>query len=244
MADCLRIADWHVCTREELVAYFDASDAAETKREMLAVRTHLRPVDVYSYLRARFGKPNGFQTVLRRDDSDNLIHWDYLLRVDECHVYFSATSRETHIAVDDKMTDEQWKELIVALKLDFGTRHLAKAAIMDTFEKFAVFPNKFMALASLCADLHEQIVNAPDLGKLSAVTPGKENSEEFRALSKAITERGSKLWGDALKLRLLTPIMAEAYINMLILTFCRSEVRDDAARYEAVIRERILTNPH
>ena len=35
---------------------------------------------------------------------------------------------------------------------------------------------------------------------------------------------------------MLTPIMAEAFINMVILVFCKDEVRNDAIRYEAFIR--------
>ncbi|MER8447386.1 hypothetical protein NKH52_29875 [Mesorhizobium sp. M1066] len=38
---------------------------------ILAVRSRLRPVDIYCYLKARFGEPNGFQDFLRKDDSDN-----------------------------------------------------------------------------------------------------------------------------------------------------------------------------
>jgi hypothetical protein len=47
---------------------------------MLAVRSSLSPVDVYCYLKARFGEPNGFQNFLRKDDSDNWIHWDFNLK--------------------------------------------------------------------------------------------------------------------------------------------------------------------
>jgi hypothetical protein len=32
------------------------------------------------------------------------------------------------------------------------------------------------------------------------------------------------------------PIMAEAYINMLILTFCRSAIRDGPALYNGFLR--------
>lgn len=43
------------------------------------VENQLSPADLYCYLHARFGPPNGFQNFLRKDDSDNLIHWDWTL---------------------------------------------------------------------------------------------------------------------------------------------------------------------
>jgi len=45
-------------------------------------RNELRPSDLFCYLGARFGKPNGFQNYLRSDSSDNLIHWEWALDLD------------------------------------------------------------------------------------------------------------------------------------------------------------------
>ena len=37
----------------------------------------ITPIDLYVYLKARFGRPNGIQTILRAPHSDNLFHWQY-----------------------------------------------------------------------------------------------------------------------------------------------------------------------
>ncbi len=42
-------------------------------------KNELKPSDLYCYLYAKFGPPNGIQNILRNDDSDNLIHWDWTL---------------------------------------------------------------------------------------------------------------------------------------------------------------------
>jgi hypothetical protein len=70
---CLDISSWRIATKEELRAFMDLDARARSKPSVLAVRHHLSPVDVYCYLKGRFGDPNGFQNFLRRDDSDNLI---------------------------------------------------------------------------------------------------------------------------------------------------------------------------
>jgi hypothetical protein len=44
------------------------------------LRNEIAPSDLYCYLSARFGAPNGLQNFLRKDDSDNLIHWEWCLR--------------------------------------------------------------------------------------------------------------------------------------------------------------------
>jgi hypothetical protein len=73
---CLDVQSWRAFTPEEHRHWMeDVLARAEKKRRrektsFLAVRQSLSPVDIYCYLKARFGEPNGFQTFLRRDDSD------------------------------------------------------------------------------------------------------------------------------------------------------------------------------
>lgn len=44
-----------------------------------SITNEIKPSDLYCYLYAKFGVPNGIQNILRSDDSDNLIHWDWTL---------------------------------------------------------------------------------------------------------------------------------------------------------------------
>src|SRR6266853_4132382 len=120
MPECLNIAEWRASTKDEVVQWIDP-DGKQPKgsRHLLVVRSQLRPVDVYCYLVGRFGEPNGFQNFLRRDDSDNWIHWDFNVKASDQDVYFAGTSRDIHIIVSENLTDEQWKELILAIKQDY-----------------------------------------------------------------------------------------------------------------------------
>jgi len=45
-------------------------------------------LDIYSYLKARFGAPNGFQMQLKKPNSDNLIHWNYTLTAGAARIDF------------------------------------------------------------------------------------------------------------------------------------------------------------
>ena len=206
---------------------------------MLIVRTHLRPVDVYAYLRARFGQPNGIQNFLRKDDSDNLVHWDYNLKAGDADIYISGKSRELTFILSEVLSDQQWRSLIVGLKLDFARVADAKGAMMRSFEKFAVFQNKFAVLADICADLHAGIVNSPPYRPYAPSARKHRTRKANERAGKNASQRANALYGDTIKLALLTPIMAEAFINMFILIFCRDEIRADSERYKAFVREKI-----
>jgi len=239
-------------TKAEMTAYLDRFSKESPKkskkarkkngysRRSLIVRTTLRPVDVYAYLRARFGTPNGIHNFFRVDSSDNWIHWDYNLRAADADLHISGTSRAVHMTTTEDLSDEQWKELIVALKADFANTGKAKSTMLRSFEKFVVFQNKFVALANLCAEHHEAIV---DSAAHSLALPKTMNSRrEMRRYHdniRAMNKRAFGLYTHCLSLRLLTPIMAEAFINMLILTFCKDTIREDKASFDQFVRAKI-----
>lgn len=231
---------WVPATAKELTAFYESRSSPQkpNRSGFLVVRTHLKPVDVYAYLRARFGMPNGVQNFLRKDDSDNWIHWDYNLKCGEVDVYVAGTSRDVHFIISERMRDLDWKGLILALKADFGRSGRAKSEMMRSFEKYVVFQNKFVTLADLCAEMHEAIIDMPPARTLPGITT-KYSLRRYGAQVRRLGKRAVDLYGNCLKLKLLTPIMAEAFFNMIILMFCKDEVRNDAVVYEAFIRSTI-----
>lgn len=54
-------------------------DKLPRKVEIWEFTNEIKPLDLYCYLYAKFGPPNGIQNFLRADDSDNLIHWEWTL---------------------------------------------------------------------------------------------------------------------------------------------------------------------
>lgn len=245
MAKSVDIASWRKASPKEMVGFYRSKGTGKRKKKkpirtgFLVVRSKLRPADIYAYLRARFGMPNGFQNLLRREDSDNWMHWDFNLKADDVDVYIAGTSRDIHFMIGEEMTDQYWKDLIVGLKADFGRLGREKSAMMRSFEKFVVFQNKYVTLADLCAEMHESITNMPPAQTALPEITTKRSLKKYEADLKRLSNRATDLYGDCLKLRLLTPIMAEAFINMVILVFCKNEVRNDPERYEEFIRSKL-----
>jgi hypothetical protein len=239
---CLDVVSWRIPSKEELRAFMNANAGSKKKRSVLAVRHHLSPVDVYCYLKARFGEPNGFQNFLRRDTSDNYIHWDYNLKAGDEDVYISGMSREIHLVVSEKLTDENWHDLILGIQADYKRVASQKSAVFKSLEQWVTFPNRFVQIAAVCADMHADIVsNIGGFQIWKSASGTKKKVREQHSILKRLTERASHVHRSCLQLSLLTPVLAEAFINMLILILCKPEIRENTRQFESFIRSQIDT---
>jgi hypothetical protein len=248
---CMDVEAWRLPTKEEMRATIDSRIARYTNRRtreksrlsVLAARQQLSPVDMYCYLRARFGKPNGFQTFLRRDDSDNLVHWDFELKAGTQTVYISGASREIHFVLSETLADEDWRNLILKIKADYKRVGKEKSKILKSLEKWVIFPNKFVAVARICGDLHAEITD--NIGGFHSFKPRsfttKAQSRQQMKNMRALAQRAANVHKACLELSLLTPVMREAFINMLVLILCKKEVRNNHRQFEAFIRSQIDT---
>jgi hypothetical protein len=239
---CLDVVSWRIPTKEELCAFMVADARSKRKRSVLAVRHHLSPVDVYCYLKARFGEPNGFQNFLRRDTSDNYIHWDYNLKAGDEDVYIYGMSREIHFVVSEKVTDENWRDLILGIKADYKRVASEKSGVFKSLAQWVTFPNRFVEIAAVCADMHTDIVdNIGGFQIWKSASGTKKKVREQHSILKRLTERASHVHRSCLQLSLLTPVLAEAFINMLILILCKPEIRENTRQFESFIRSQIDT---
>lgn len=122
-------------------------------------------------------------------------------------MYLAGPSREIQIVVSEKLTDSEWRDLIRAIKADFGRVAPEKSKMLRSFEKYFVFQNKFVSLAGLCADLHAEIVGAPPYER-PAFSADDEDVKPLEITK--VSERADKLFRASLLLRLVTPITVEA----------------------------------
>jgi hypothetical protein len=218
-APCVDVQSWRVPTKEEFLHYLKTrgprskGEPRRRKPSGLVVRHHLSPLDVYCYLKARFGEPNGFQNVLRQEGSDNWIHWDFLLKSGDDGVYICGMSREVHFLLSERMTDEQWRDLIEALKADYKRVGKEKGAILKAFERWVQFPNKFAEVADICAELHADIVDTIggfQIYKTSSFRTKKAVRDQEKVVQR-LTERSGKLYKSCIQLSLLTPARRGIY---------------------------------
>jgi hypothetical protein len=208
-------------------------------------RERICPVDIYCYLKARFGEPNGFQTRLaRKNTSDNLFHWDFNLKASDEVVYISGTNREVHLMVSEALSDEQWPQLVGKIKGDYARVSKEKSKVFKSLERWVIFSNKYIQTAELCAGIHKNILSHISVNSFSKIS--KISAVEFKSafldepkVRKAMVRRTTKIFQGCLELSLLTPILAEAFINMAILVLCKKEIRDNSRQFDAFIRSPI-----
>lgn len=250
--DTLDVLAWRAFTPNEIATHMKAVVAQSKSRDkehpifhsFLVFRKSFSPVDIYCYLKARFGQPLGMQTLLRKDTSDNLFHWDYNIKSHDAHVHISGTNREIHIMTSEKLDDTHWLELASCLKRDFSRVATKKKAVQDSLEKWVLFPNHYVEVAEVCATLHSSVlVLSKRLPSLRArafplFPPDSERDKQTKALKK-FGHVSQLLYAQSLELSLMTPVMAESFINMAILMLCKKDIRENARQFDAYIRSNI-----
>lgn len=117
---------------EDYVASFefvhpkDIATSLTEKREprpstMWAFRNEVRPVDLYCYLGARFGPPNGLQNLLRNNSSDNLVHWEWYLKTSTGYITIAGLNFRTDVWITGgKLPDSEKVEFLRQIKADFA----------------------------------------------------------------------------------------------------------------------------
>lgn len=248
---CMDVEAWRAFTKHEMIDHLEKIGDRSPKQDgvapifgsVLAVRQHLSPVDMFCYLKARFGEPNGFQNFLRRDDSDNWIHWDFNLKAGSEEVYVCGTYREVHFMLSERLTDNDWKDFILKVKSDYARVGKEKSAVLNSLEKWAIFPNKFVEIAAVCSELHGEIVDSIRKHSPYKFPALSSNESEQKNIAEKQRNRLSRhyhsLYRNCLELSLVTPVLAEAFINMTILILCKKEVRENVRQFEAFIRSQI-----
>jgi hypothetical protein len=235
---------WRTFTKEEMLAYLDRMKRKPKRRKKkgqrkgsLVLQQTVSPFDAYTYLHGRFGPPNGMQTFLAKDDSDNLFHWDYNLRAGKKELIFIGASEEVHVWFDDDISDADCLRFIENLKADFGRVSAEKGRFARTLERWTIFPNQYLAIANRCGELYETIESAlPKIDKqiladrdttqkLMSAKQQKSHSKLMSAITTAPTE-----------LSVLTPVMFESFIGLIVAGLIKPEFKQDQVAFTAFVR--------
>jgi hypothetical protein len=231
----------------EMTDYFRNRPKAKEGRpvgSVIVFRKYISPLDVYKYLAARFGPPYGFQTLFKKpNDSDNLIHWDYLVKAGTNMIWFQGGNREVQVQIDGKiMSPEDWVQFSKALKCEFGRCASGMVKVGATLEKWSIVSNRFAMIAGACAEFHDILTDEADAPDF---TPHKRHTEEgiqrYYAQIEEVRQRGNRVFSASLSLDLITPVLAEAFINLVIFVTRKDELKQNQRQYDQYIRQAIDT---
>jgi hypothetical protein len=238
---------WRAFTKEEMLADLDRMRSrndgkkrrkrGRKQKSALILQETVSPFDAYTYLHARFGAPNGFQTFLAKDDSDNLFHWDYNLKAGELDLRFVGASEEVHVWFDADLDDADCLRFIDNLRADFGRAGREKGRLASTLEKWRIFPNQYLTIANRCADLYAVITETlPKIDKkvlADKLTTQNLMSEKNR---KSHSKMMSAITSAPTELSVLIPVMFESFVGLIVAGLIRPELKRDQEAFTAFVR--------
>ena len=200
------------------------------------------PLDLYCYLKVRFGEPNGFMMVLKSPTVGNFCHWHYTLDSPEGIVELLGLDTRTEIRlfrVRD-VSHASWEGLEMELVAGFAQHREAMQEVRKSFERWHLFINPYRRLTAI-VDRYVERLEEIDIGSVSVPVMPK-NVSDFPRHAEEV-KRAQDLYREAMALstsiQLIAPVIAEAAINMLMLLLARPEVRADRRLYEDFARRNV-----
>ena len=117
---------------------------------MWEFKNELKPLDLYCYLYAKYGPPNGIQSLLRSDDSDNLIHWDWALAGEHGITMIQGQNfrSEVHLIGNFKDKGLTVEDFISQIKSDIGNHGKKISELRKNLEKWTQFVNPYKRIES------------------------------------------------------------------------------------------------
>lgn len=217
---------------------------------LLQIQNEIRPVDLYCYFGARFGQPNGLQNILRTDDSDNLIHWEWTLRYPGG--FFSAQGHnfrtEFHFFGTvpwGALDKDHLAQLVGQIKRDFAEHGSAMGTVRKALESWVEFVNPYQrirrSVACLLAELDalELDVGTDHFRAIWDLTPPTVAMDDQKREWQSTAARYSKGFGICFGIRSMLPILAESYVNLLLYMLMRPELKTDVRLRDNVFRQPI-----
>lgn len=205
------------------------------------LRNEIAPSDLYCYLGARFGAPNGLQNFLRNDHSDNLIHWEWTLRYGEGWMTFQGMNFRTEVWLTENPVFEDTDKtvLVSQIKADFANYGKKMSEVRKALENWVEFVNPYQRIKKsvdkLLFDLREL-----DLRPEDEAIPDITNAEQIPA------DRWGELFGKYTQglglcfgIRSMLPVMAEAFVNLILFVLMRKDLKSDERLRENTIRQPI-----
>jgi hypothetical protein len=207
------------------------------------IGNQILPVDMYCYLHAKYGAPNGLQNFLRNDDSDNLIHWEWALASEDGLVLIQGHNfrSEVHLMGDFRDKGLELEHLIVQFKSNFSAYGKKMKEVRTSLEKWTQFVNPYKRISSAVEQhfrkLQELRLN-PQADKISQPV----TEEDFSTYQQRWTDVVNKYdyaIGLAFGMRSMLPVLAESFVNLLLFVLGKPEIKGSSRLFQDTVRRPI-----
>ena len=223
-----------------IIAELQRKDRAP-KPTFLALRNEIVPSDLYCYLYARFGLPNGVQNLLRNNSSDNLIHWEWMLRASNGWVLFQGMNFRTTVIFLDVpgISPAVAPDLVSQIQADCATHREQIAQLRNSLEDWTEFVNPYLRIRSSVDSLRSELSALKLRPEVEAI-PDITNIQRMLDTDWTdVAARYSKGLGLCFGIRSMLPVLAEAFVNLLLFALMRPELKSDERLRDNAIRQPI-----
>ncbi|NNH38405.1 hypothetical protein [Acinetobacter terrae] len=221
------------------------SNTSSKKGEIWEITNEIKPIDLFCYLSTKYGDPNGILTLLKSDDSDNLIHWDWMLDSPKGLIHFQGHNFRTEVHVSGEIVESGLNkfDLISQIKSDFKSYGQGISITKKSLEKWTEFINPYYRIKSTIEQsfikLNELNLNL-EQDRMDLKTT--QTQLEFEEVKQKWTETLQKYdfaVGQVFGLRAMLPVMAESFVNFLLFILAKPEVKINERLYQTTIRQPI-----
>jgi len=232
------VASWTLMPTKDIMSEIQKSSGGGNS---LIVRNEITPADLCSYFVARFGPPNGIQNFLRKDDSDNLIHWEWVFRTPRGIVTFLGQNFRTEIwfIAGENCPQECLPELLAQIKADFKNYGRDMSAFRKRIEDWTEFVNPYVRIKSSVGCLLEELRGLKLQPEDEAIPHADSAAQIAEQPWSELAAKYSKGLGLCFGIRSMLPVMAEAYVNLVMFVLLRPDIKEDERLREHTIRQPI-----
>ena len=217
------------------------------KRAYRAVRSNgrINQPDLYCFLKGRFGPPNGIQSMLRADDSENFINWQYSLSTNGVFLDINGSVRflEFHFFSNSAAGLSQLDETVFvkSLKALLENHKDLIREEKNKLEKWDMFLNTHKRLLNTIDSLEKEYrsIRLKEPVVYSSPTVTRDQVKTYNYQIRKYVEAANRKRTLGLSLRLLYPILSESLINLILFILARDEIRSDKRVLEATLRSPI-----
>lgn len=216
--------------------------------DCLDLTLDLHSVDIYCYLKSKFGAANGITMMMRSGDtSDDLYHWQYTLVSGETFIDIHSTRMGVEAWFYDTKQSNQSEKDVFRQTIISCLRHNKKNIQKEKsrLENWNLFVNPYQRLNEVVANL-ESRVSAFDL-KMPEMPPMTYSGGHWDQAASQVFQKGLKKYTSqiseaqlvGLSIKTTVPIWIEAFVNLLFFVLANEDTKKDKRVFDSFLRQQI-----
>lgn len=195
---------------------------------LVRITDELGPATLFKYLLARFDDPQSWLNDLLVPQGKGIC-WHYVLMLDDKFVEFTGFNYRIDVVFDPRLQVEcSASTFAEVIKADLRAKEKQLGQVSDRLRKYVAFLNPY---SHLLYTGESMLVRAAELEQRLA--PSRKHPDDIHELRSQLQSHAqacadaSELAGICLTLRMIAPVMAETFINIVIFKSSKPNLRSN-----------------